>query len=98
MERSGDAATTNVPAVLALFSGVGSGVGDEIVAVLSMDVPAGVPAVTLTVRVNVPEAPPARFAIEQFTVPPEPTPGVVHIQPAGDERLTNVVLAGRGSD
>ena len=37
-----------------------------------------------TVRVNVADAPVASDAMEQFTVPPEPTPGVVQLK-AGPE-------------
>jgi hypothetical protein len=34
----------------------------------------------------------------QFTVPLPPTAGAVQLHPAGDERETNVVFAGRVSD
>src|SRR4029453_6828122 len=37
-------------------------------------------------------------AIEQDTVPPAPTAGVVHDQPPGADNETNVVAAGKGSE
>jgi hypothetical protein len=42
--------------------------------------------------------PTARLAIEQETVPPAPTAGVVHDHPPGDESETNVVPADNVSE
>ena len=85
---------TVVPAVALLFSGVGSGVADEMVAILSKFVPGGVPAGTLAVNVKVPPAPDARVPMVQITAPPAPTAGVLQVQPAGEDRLTNVSAFG----
>ena len=56
-------------------------------------------AEALTFTVNVKTAlPNPRVAIEQDTVPPIPTDGVVQLQPPGDERDTKVVPAGNVSE
>jgi hypothetical protein len=84
-----------VVAVPLLFPGTRSEVAAETVAVFVI-MPL-VPASTLTMSVNT--APPtASEAVEQDTVPVDPTAGVVHDQPAGDVSDTNVVLAGSVSD
>jgi hypothetical protein len=44
--------------------------------------------------VNVALAPVPRVAIEQSTLPPAPTAGVVHVQPAGVASDTKVVPGG----
>src|SRR4029079_10121789 len=53
-----------------------------VVVVLSV-VPAAAVVLTCTCGVNVALAPTARDAMVQVIVPPEPTPGVAHDQPAG---------------
>src|SRR5215212_4840056 len=98
MERSGAGGRTVVPATPVLFSDVGSGVAEEIVAPLRYSVPSGVAPGTLTVRAKVPVPFAANVAMVQVTVPPPPAAGVVHVQPAGCDRLTNVVLPGSGSE
>src|SRR6267154_802869 len=87
---------TTVTAVALLFSSVGSS-GLETVAVLVKKVPAGVAPGMNSVRVKLTLPPLAKLGLVQLTVPPEPTPGVVHDQPAGDDRLTKVIPAGIGS-
>src|SRR5688572_11443072 len=76
------AADTVVVAVALSLPGVGSEVAEETVAVLLSTVPAAVPGETATVKVKT-ALPAGREAIEQETVPPAPTAGVVHDQPAG---------------
>src|SRR3954451_24903484 len=76
--------------------GWGSGVSEEADAVLVRIVPAGVDGATATVRVKT-ALPTARLGFEQETVPPEPTGGVAHDQPPGEESETNAVPAGRAS-
>ena len=73
-----------------LLAGIFSELAEETVAVFAIDVPAGVPAFTVRVMVNVVLAPAARFEIVQVTVPPD---GVPQLHPA-PEIVPNVVLAG----
>src|SRR5256885_12450673 len=98
MARSDDAGRTTVLAVALLFSGVGSNVAEDIVAILSKLVPTGVPPGTLPVSVKVPPAPDASVGIVHVTVPPAPTAGVVQVQPAGGTRLTNGSGPGSGAE
>ena len=81
-------AATVVVAVALSLPGLGSGVGDETVAVLERTVPPGTDEPTATVKVKT--APlPRKLPAEQLTVPPAPTAGVVHDQPpAGAARRT----------
>jgi hypothetical protein len=51
----------------------------------------------LTTRVKKWSLPEGRFGFEQLTVPPEPAPGVLQVQPAGEESETKVIPAGKGS-
>src|SRR5687768_2369656 len=69
------------------------------VAVLLIVTPVGVPAVTLTTKVNVAEAPAASVAIVAVTVPVPPAGGVVSVNAGPDVCIadTNVVLAGTTS-
>jgi hypothetical protein len=78
-----------------LFAGTVSVVAEEIVAVFVIEPVA--PATTLTTSVKT-ALPGASVATVQEIAPFDPTAGVVHDQPPGDESDTNVVLAGRGSD
>ena len=88
--------TTCVSAVDALSFGSGSDVVVLTVAVFdSVEPPASAGSVCST-RVN-PALPGGNVAIVQFTVPVAFTAGVVQFQPAGMERLANVVCAGSGS-
>src|SRR5262245_21007295 len=48
---------------------------------------------TFTTSVNT-KSPSGRLAIEQATLPPAPTAGVTHDQPAGEASETNVVWLG----
>jgi len=86
-----------VVAVIMLFADTGSS-AEVTVAVFEMTVPFAVAAFTFTVSVKVALPLAGRVAIEQFTVPVPPTAGVVQLQPAGEDRDTNVVLDGNVSD
>ena len=89
MERSA-LATTFVFAVALLLPGVGSVEADETVAVL--DRAAGAAgALTLSVKTLGPTGADARV---QLTVPPAPTAGVVHAQPAAAASDAKVAPAG----
>jgi hypothetical protein len=90
--------TETVAVVVAeLLPGVGSVVVAETVAVLAT-VPEA-PEGTFTTRESVAEAPAARVAPVQLTVPLAPTAGVVQVKagPAVWVEETNVVPAGSGS-
>ncbi len=80
IETSAEALTV-VVAVALLLPGTGSPVAEVTVAVFESTVPAAVAGATATVRVKTLE-PTATVAFEQLTVPPLPTLGVVHDQPA----------------
>ena len=80
-ERSAEVATV-VVAVALLLPELGSVVAAETVAVFEITVPAAVEASTWTVRVKT-ALPTANEALEQETVPPAPTAGLVQLQPAG---------------
>ena len=89
-------ARTVVVAVELLFSESGSGAAEPIVAVFEISVPDAVPRGTFTTSWN------GRFTAsannelrEQLIVPPEPTAGVVQVQPAGELSDWKVVPAGR---
>jgi hypothetical protein len=88
---------TVVVAVAVLFAVLGSVDVAVIVVVFVMTVVFGVPALTLTTRVNEALAPAARLPMLQLTVPVPPTAGVEHDQPAAEVSDTNVVLAGTTS-
>src|SRR5579864_2102142 len=87
-------ATTSVAVALLLF-GLGSIVVEETFAVSVMTVPEAVPAFTVTTTVNVVEAPEARVAFEQVSVPLT----TEQLQPAAGAGVaeTNVVFAGIAS-
>jgi hypothetical protein len=87
---------TVVVAVLLSLPVFGSGVDDATVAVLLSTVPVGTLALTATTRVKVP-VPTFTEAFVQLTVPPEPTGGVVHDQPAAELSETKVVPVGKVS-
>src|SRR5215203_2385264 len=70
---------------------------DEAVAVFVRRVPAGTEGATATVRLKTATLPTANEPVEQETVPPAPTTGVLHCQSVGDDTETKVVPAGSGS-
>src|ERR1043166_9498192 len=70
----------------------------EIVDVMFSVVPDAVVVLTCTCGVNVALAPTASEAMVQVIVPPAPTAGVLHDQPAGGVMLRKFVPAGRGMD
>jgi len=95
--HSSAAVPTVVVAVAVLFAVLGSLDVAAIVDEFVMTVVFGVPALTLTTRVNEALAPAARLAMVQLTVPVPPTAGVEHDQPAAKVSDTNVVLVGTTS-
>ena len=95
-ERSAEVDTVVVAVPLSL-PGFGSVVAELTVAVFDRTVPDAVVALTCVVSVKS-ALPEASELFEQETVPPEPAAGVVHDQPPGEERETNVVPAGIVSD
>jgi len=94
--RSAAAATVVVAVPLSL-PGFGSDVAEEIVAVFESTVTAATLGSIATVSVKT-ALPTPRLAIEQETVPPAPTAGVVQDQPPGDDNDTKVVPAGNVSE
>jgi len=86
---------TVVAAVPLSLPGFGSLVEEEAVAVLDNVPP--VDGLTFTVSVKT-ALPTPRLAIEQDTVPPAPTAGVVQDQPPGDASDTKVVPGGNVSE
>ena len=70
----------------------------EIVEVMFSVVPAAVVVLTATCGENVALAPTASDAMMQVIVPPAPTPGVAHDQPAGTVRERKFVPAGSGME
>src|SRR5438034_867290 len=91
------AARTLVVAVAVLFRGFGSKVAELTVAALAIVLPSSAAGLTWTARVKVAVAPLASVAVVQFTVPGEPTAGVVQVQPAGVGIDWNVVSSGSRS-
>src|SRR5438046_1320786 len=91
------AARTLVVAVAVLFMRFGSKVAELTVAAFTIVLPSGAAGLTWTTRVKVAVAPLASVAVVQFTVPGEPTAGVVQVQPAGVGIDWNVVSSGSGS-
>ena len=82
-------------AVLLLFPELGSTVAELMIAVLLMlPVAAGL---TFATSVKTAEGPKARLGFVAVTSPVEPTGGVGSAQPAGADKLTNVILAGSAS-
>ena len=83
--------TTFAPALTAVVSVslsspvFGSAVVDDTIAVLLMTVPFGVPGATCTTSVKT-ALPRAMFGFVHVTVPVAPTPGVTHVQPAGESQ------------
>src|SRR5216117_1196691 len=96
MARSASARTV-VVAMAVLFMRFGSKVAELTVAALTIVLPSGAAGLTWTTRVKVAVAPLASVAVVQFTVPGEPTAGVVQVQPAGVGIDCNVVSSGSGS-
>lgn len=88
--------TTVVVAVALSKPGDGSVVAEVTVAVFEIIVAAATPDPTATTSVKT-ELPNPAEAFEQLTVPPEPTAGVVQVQPPGELNDTNVVPAGNVS-
>jgi hypothetical protein len=88
---------TNVVAEALLFSELLSGVALLTVAMLVKNVFGGVIRPTWTTSVNVAPLVTARLGFVQFTVPPDPTSGVVQFHPLGDASETNVSPEGRVS-
>lgn len=91
-DRSAEAATVVVDVPLSL-PGFGSELDEEAVAVFESTVPAATSGPTATVSVNTALVTP-RLGFEHDTEPPEPTAGVVHDHPPGDDSDTKVVPAG----
>src|SRR6266568_8529053 len=89
---------TFVPLMEVSFSLLSSGVEEEAVTVLISFV-AAAPAETFTTMSNSAVVPAVSVAMEQFTVPPDPTEGVVqtNVGPVGCVYKTNVTPAGSGS-
>ena len=90
--RTRSASVTTSVSSVAVLGVVGSGVGDEAVAVL-VNGPAGTLAPTVTVMTMVPVSPTARSPSEQDTVPADS----LHV-PALVVADTKVVPAGSGSE
>jgi hypothetical protein len=98
---------TVVEAKAVLFSSLGSvapfsGSGGVLIAtVLVTVVPGGVPESIFTAKVNVSSVPTGRLGLVQLTTPPDPTAGVVQVQPlggfGGEEIETKVVPGGNWS-
>ena len=82
-----------------LLPGVGSAVAEAMVAVLLIVVPFAVFASTVSTTVNVAQAPAARVAMVQLTLPVPPTGGVVQTNagPVFCASETKIVFGGRGS-
>ena len=87
---------TGVAVVVLLLAELGSAVEEETVEVAVMVV-AAIEDATFTTTIILAEAPEARLASVQVTVPVAPTAGVVQIQPAGAEMDAKVVLVGTTS-
>lgn len=85
---------TVVVTVVALLPLFASGFWELTLAVLLTTVPAAVPGLTLTTRVNAALAPLASDGLLAVTVPVPPTAGVAVVHPAGAVNETNVVFAG----
>jgi hypothetical protein len=81
-------------ALLVLFAALGSRLLVLIVAVFASTLPGAAVALTFSTRVNVADAPAARLAAVQLTVPLPPTRGVVQVQPDGRASDWNVELNG----
>ena len=87
---------TGVAVVVLLLAELGSAVEEETVEVAVMVV-AAIEDATFTTTIILAEAPEAKLASVQVTVPVAPTAGVVQIQPAGAEMDAKVVLVGTTS-
>ena len=79
-----------------LLSVLGSLV-DDVTEAVSATVPAGILEATFTPIMISADAPDARVAIVQLTLPVAPTAGVVQVQPAGVDTEAKVVLPGIAS-
>lgn len=90
--RSAEVATVVVAVALSLL-GIPSLVFEVTAAVLVNTVPAARDGSTLTTRVNT-ALPTANDGLDEDTVPPEPTVGVVLVHPATVDNDTKVVPAG----
>lgn len=89
--------STSTDVVVVLFDETGSVVADVVSAVLTIVVPAAVPAPTVTTNVKFPLVVPLpKLALAvQMTCPVPPTAGAVpHVQPAGGVIEEKVVLGG----
>ena len=98
METSALVAATTVFVVDALLLPAMLSEVVEIVAVMGSDVPAAVAGLTCTTGLKVAVAPLASEAMVQVIVPPEPTAGVTHDQPAGTAIDWKFVPVGRGME
>src|SRR5687767_7336537 len=93
--RSADAATVVIDVTLP-FSGIPSPVLDVTVAVLVRTVPDNTDGSTFTTRVKT-ALPTANDGLEDETMPPAPTGGVVLLQPLTSDNETKVVPTGNVS-
>ena len=93
--RSAEAATVVVAVPLSL-PGIPSAVFEVTVAVFVSTVPAATDALTFTTRVKT-VLPTANDGLVDETVPPEPTAGVVLVQPLTVDNETKVVPTGKVS-
>jgi|ERR1700677_19835 hypothetical protein len=87
---------TGVAVVVLLLAELGSAVEEETVEV-AVIVVAAIEDATFTTTIMLADAPEARLASVQVTVPVAPTAGVVQVQPAGAEIDAKVVLVGTTS-
>ena len=88
---------TRVFTVAVLFARLLSLTPELTESVSLMVVPLGVPAPTWTTNVKVESTFMSFTGSVQEIFPPDPTTGVLHVQPAGEARETNVVLVGMAS-
>ena len=87
---------TGVAVVVLLLAELGSVVEEETVEV-AVIVVAAIEEATFTTTIMLADAPEAKLASVQVTVPVAPTAGVVQVQPAGAEIEANVVFVGTTS-
>jgi hypothetical protein len=87
---------TGVAVVVLLLAELGSVVEEETVEV-AVIVVAAIEEATFTTTIMLEDAPEAKLASVQVTVPVAPTAGVVQVQPAGAEIEANVVFVGTTS-
>ena len=88
---------TTVEAVAELLAEFGSLTDELTVAVSAITVPLATAAFTFTTIEKFADVLPFMFKVLQTTLPVPPTAGFMHVQPAGADMETNVVLAGTAS-